>query len=236
MNAKTKLSIVITLANQKGGVSKTTTSINLAVGLALRGYDVLLVDGDPQASSLHWATVRDESEIELNNLTVIGVPKTNLAKEVAKLKVNYDFLIIDGAGRQSELTRLALVACDIAIIPNTTSPLDAWATEATIQSINEIQSYRDFKSYFLLSGVSKRTKVFTEVKDYLTQTYPDQKILDTVIESRTAYARSLGDGLTIFEYKNDQGKKDDKGIAEVNALIDEILDREGLTKLSEEAV
>ena len=93
MNTKTeKLSKVIALANQKGGVAKTTTSINLAFGLSLRGYDVLLVDGDPQASSLEWATVRDEADIDLN-MTVIGVPKTNLAKEVAKLKTKYDFEI-----------------------------------------------------------------------------------------------------------------------------------------------
>lgn len=230
-NKTEKLSKVIALTNQKGGVSKTTTSINLAFGLSLRGYDVLLVDGDPQASSLDWATVRDEAGIELD-LTVIGVPKTNLAKEVAKLKANYDFVIIDGAGRQSELTRLAIVACDIAIVPNTTSPLDAWATKATLQSINEIQGYRDFSSYFLLSGVKTNTKVFNEVKDWLAATYP-LPILDTVIELRTAYARCLGEGLSIFEYKDDHGKKDKKAIDEVNALIDEIFSRENIIKIEE---
>ena len=63
-NNTEKLSKVIALVNQKGGVSKTTTSINLAMGLSLRGYDVLLVDGDPQASSLDWATVREEADID----------------------------------------------------------------------------------------------------------------------------------------------------------------------------
>ena len=227
-NNTEKLSKVIALVNQKGGVSKTTTSINLAMGLSLRGYDVLLVDGDPQASSLDWATVREEADIDLG-FTVIGVPKTNLAKEIAKIKSKYDFVITDSAGRQSELTRLALVACDIAIVPNTTSPLDAWATKATIASINEIQSYRDFSAYFLLSGVKKNTKIFTEVKDWLAATYP-LPILDTVIELRTAYARCLGEGLSIFEYKDDHGKQDKKAIAEVDALIDEILQREGMTE------
>ena len=100
----------------KGGASKTTTSTNLSVGLALTGHDVCLVDADPQRSAAKWFAEREATGIE-SKLTLIE-KRDNISSTLRSLNEKFDHVIVDVAGRNSrELITGASVA-DLIIAPH----------------------------------------------------------------------------------------------------------------------
>ena len=125
---------VIALLNQKGGVGKTTLSVNLATALA-QGHKVLLVDADPQGSALDWSAQR-ENEGAIARFPVIGLPKETLHRELAPISLDYEWVIIDGPPRVNKIERSAIVASDFVIIPcsrrrSTSGPPRTWRKSST---------------------------------------------------------------------------------------------------------
>lgn len=184
----------IAILNQKGGSGKTTVAIHLAHCLSLNKYSVLLVDSDPQGSCRDWAAARENDA----PFTVIGLDRAILHEQVPKLASNYDFVIIDGAPRVSTITRSAIMASDLIIIPIQPSPLDIWAAHEVIELIKEASIYRpEIVTAFLVNRKIGNTTIGREVKAVLKEY--NIAILDSTINQRVIFAESLNSGNTVLE-------------------------------------
>lgn len=205
--------MVISLINQKGGVGKSTLTTNLAAVLATRGFRVLVLDADPQASSLDWATVREGPKL----FTTHGHARSNLHKEIADAGAGYDYVLIDCAPRATDLSRSAIMASDLAVIPVTPSQFDLWATDETVKLCEECLIVKDFLKYcFAVNRQKPRTLLSQKLRGHLEQW--NVPVLNAAVDDRVAYAECIGTGQAAFEV--DPGGK---AAAELNELLDHIL-------------
>ena len=95
---------VIALANQKGGVAKTTTTLNLGVALAERGKRVLAVDLDPQ-SNLTMSQGIDPDDLERSMFDVL-VHKTPIEDIIVQREVDLAVASIDLAGAELAMSSM----------------------------------------------------------------------------------------------------------------------------------
>ena len=111
---------VVSLVCQKGGTSKTTTAINLAVEAVACGLEVVLIDLDPQVSACDWKDIRGEKPP-----LVAATPVPHLERTLKAAADNgADLAIIDTAGRTNDAAAAAARAADLILIPLQPSLID----------------------------------------------------------------------------------------------------------------
>ncbi|PLR35571.1 chromosome partitioning protein ParA [Chimaeribacter coloradensis] len=202
----------------KGGAAKTTTAINLAVGLAMRGEDVCLVDADVQRSASRWYAERENAGLT-PAITLIE-KRDNISQTLKSLDQKYSHVIVDVAGRNSrELITGGTVAHQI-IAPHQCSQLDL---DTLVELQQQLESMRDLnpelKAYCYQSMATTNPLLRgNERKEFLDFVAEFEGIipLQSVACYRKVYRDVMSEGKSVLEAPNEQAK------GEVLALIEEI--------------
>jgi chromosome partitioning protein len=197
---------IVTIANQKGGVGKTTTAVNLAACMSLHGLRVLVVDLDPQGNASTALDVDHHSGVtSVYNVLVDGQPLSGVIKEAAGLPKLYCApATIDLAGAEIELvpqvareSRLAkaLAGYDYSQLdyifidcPPSLGLLTVNALVAAAEVLIPIQC-----EYYALEGLEQLLRTVELVKSHLNPDLAISTILLTMFDARTRLASQVAD-------------------------------------------
>jgi len=206
--------MIITIANSKGGVGKSTLAVHLAAWLHEQGHSVTLADCDTQQSSSEWIR---EAIPELKAVR-LGNPN-EILNELPALALETDYVIADGPGSNTETSRALLLRADFAIVPCKASMLEVRALAKATEVLRQAQDIRGGipKAVIVLSMVGKNYRLTKDMKDAAAAL--NLPLADTAMTLRQIYADAPGQGEVVWRL----GSRAAEAATEVEQLFREIL-------------
>jgi len=204
---------IIAVVGNKGGAGKTTLSVNLAAGIS-REHSVVMIDADPQGSSLQWRAIAGD------NVNFPVYAQTFSLREQAKqYAVKNEYVLIDcPPSVHASQTLAVLEFADLALIPVQPSPVDLWATVHIEKAINEAREVNPgLKAMLVINQLEARTTLSKLVREVLSEIAIP--VAETAIRRRAIYRNSALEGKSVF----DIGKRGAEAAAELDSLLKEVL-------------
>ncbi|WP_425402784.1 ParA family protein [Jiangella gansuensis] len=194
---------IVAMCNQKGGVGKTTTTINLGAALADYGRRVLLVDFDPQGA-LSVGLGLDAHDLDLSIYNVLMDPSLRAADILQKtpiegmdlLPANIDLSaaeiqLVTEVGREQALGRiLAPLVSDYDIMLVDCQPSLGLLTVNALTAADGVIVPLECE-YFALRGVALLQETIQKVRDRLNPRLEIEGLLATMYDSRTVHGREV---------------------------------------------
>lgn len=206
--------MIITIANSKGGVGKSTIAVHLAAWLHKHGHRVTLADCDTQQSSSEWIR---EAAPEVHTIRLDN--PNEILNELPILAQETDYVIADGPGSQTETSRALLLRADLGIVPCKASMLEVRALSKATEVLRQAQDIRDGspKAVIILSMVGKNYRLTKDMKDAAAAlNFP---MTSTAMILRQIYADAPGQGQVVWN----MGARANEASEEIDRLFREIL-------------
>lgn len=209
--------MIILVAHVKGGVGKSTISVNVAAELQRQGKDTVLVQADPTVpTTANWA--RDREENGFSPITCLK-QTGNLHSTLKDLDKRYDVVIVDAAGKDSKEMRTAMTAAHLLLAPMEPAQAELDSTEPLVETILQA---KDFNPDLRVLGVFNKASTHSmsndveEGREYMAA-YPEIPMAKVVLYQRKIYKKCLEDGRGVVELNDGKAK------GEVQNLVKEML-------------